>query len=252
MESAYGLEIPRNLTEACSPRRTALLVYDMQVGIIRQISNGPEIIGRVKFVLDAARAAGLRVFFMRHMSLPKEASGVFQLRMAMMWQRVETAAEVKPWFLRDAPGFELVPELKPLASEVIFDKITMSAFEGTPLNIALRDCGITTVAIAGIALEVGIEPTVRHAVDLGFRKRLVLDALRDDKHLAGSDVNTAVAEVDSQPPLDDNESLVSVPVIVPEEIALQFDDLELIVVHFRDDLRLPLLAEQRELLLKVD
>src|SRR6516225_4776876 len=77
-------------------------------------------------------------------------------------------------------------------------------------------------------------PGVEHAsrfdqqqLDLGFRKRLVLDALRDDKHLAGSDVNTAVAEVDSQPPLDDNESLVSVPVIVPEEIALQFDDLEL-------------------------
>jgi nicotinamidase-related amidase len=176
MESAYGLEIPRNLTEACSPRRTALLVYDMQVGIIRQISNGPEIIGRVKFVLDAARAAGLRVFFMRHMSLPKEASGVFQLRMAMMWQRVETAAEVKPWFLRDAPGFELVPELKPLASEVIFDKITMSAFEGTPLDIALRDCGINSFIIVGVATEIGIEPTVRHGADLGYIPIVVKDA----------------------------------------------------------------------------
>src|SRR5437016_13823105 len=42
------------------------------------------------------------------------------------------------WFLRDSPGFHLIPELNPLPSEAIFDKITMSAFEGTPLNIALR------------------------------------------------------------------------------------------------------------------
>ena len=81
MENAYGLEIPQNLAETCNPRRTALLVYDMQVGIITQIRNGPALVARVKLVLDAARAAGLRVFFMRHMSLPKEATGVFQLRL---------------------------------------------------------------------------------------------------------------------------------------------------------------------------
>jgi nicotinamidase-related amidase len=96
MERAYGLEIPQNLADACDPRRTALLVYDMQVGVIRQIQNGPEIIGRVELVLEAARAAGLRVFFMRYMSLPNEAAGIFQLRMAMAWQRAKTVADVKP------------------------------------------------------------------------------------------------------------------------------------------------------------
>jgi biuret amidohydrolase len=176
MERAFGLEIPRDLAEACSPRRTALLVYDMQVGVVRQIPNGPEIIARVKLVLDAARSAGLRVFFMRHMSLPKEVSGVFQLRMAMAWQRVQTVAEVKPWFLRDAPGFQLVPELIPLASEVIFDKITMSAFEGTPLDIALRDCGINSFIIVGVATEIGIEPTIRHGADLGYIPIVIKDA----------------------------------------------------------------------------
>jgi len=176
VEKAYGLEIPQSLEEACDPIRTALLVYDMQVGIIRQLKNGGEIVARVKTVLDAARAAGLRVFFMRHMSLPKEASGVFQLRMAMAWQRVKTVAEVKPWFLRDSPGFQLVPELGPLPSEVVFDKITMSAFEGTPLNIALRDCGINSFIIVGVATEIGIEPTVRHAADLGYIPIVVTDA----------------------------------------------------------------------------
>ncbi len=176
METAYGLEIPQSLAETCHPRRTALLVYDMQVGIIRQLQNGSEVVSRVKQLLEVVRAAGMRVFFTRHLSLPKEASGVTSLRMAMAWQKASTVAEVKPWFLRDSPGFVLVPELEPLPSEVILDKITMSAFEGTLLNIALRDCAISSVLIAGVAMEIGIEPTLRHAVDLGYIPIVVTDA----------------------------------------------------------------------------
>jgi nicotinamidase-related amidase len=126
--------------------------------------------------VQAAREAGVRVFFFRHMSLPLEVAGVFQLRMAMAWQRVDKVSDVKPWFLRDSLGFQLIPELSPLSSEVIFDKITMSAFEGTPLNIALRDCGINAFAVVGVAMEIGIEPTVRHAADLGYIPVLVHDA----------------------------------------------------------------------------
>jgi biuret amidohydrolase len=59
---------------------------------------------------------------------------------------------------------------------VIFDKLAMSAFEGTPLEFALRDCGIDSVAIAGIATEIGIEPTARHAADLGFIPVIIADA----------------------------------------------------------------------------
>jgi nicotinamidase-related amidase len=79
-------------------------------------------------------------------------------------------------FLRDSPAFEIVPELQPLPSEAIFDKITMSAFEGTPLQIALRDSGVRSFIIVGIALEVGIDPTCRHGADLGLWPALVRDA----------------------------------------------------------------------------
>jgi len=95
---------------------------------------------------------------------------------AMSWQGVDDVGAVKPAFLRDSPGFPIVSALAPQPSEAIFDKITMSAFEGTPLHIALRDCGITAFAIAGIALEVGIEPTIRHATDLGLIPVLIADA----------------------------------------------------------------------------
>ena len=147
-----------------------------KLGSSGRSKNGSDIVARVQTLVQAARAAGLRVFFMRHMSLPRELMGVFQLRMAMAWQRVKTVTEVRPWFLRDSPGFSLVPELTPLPSEAIFDKITMSAFEGTPLDIALRDCAVNSFIIAGVAMEIGIEPTVRHGADLGYIPIVVTDA----------------------------------------------------------------------------
>jgi len=176
MQRAFGLNIPQTLEEVCDPRSLALIVYDMQVGIVKQIENGQQITDRVVQVLEAARAAGIRVFFTRHMSLPKELMGVSQMRMAMAWQRVKSVDEVKPWFLRDSPGFHLIPEVNPLPSEAVFDKITMSAFEGAPLDIALRDCGVDAFAIVGIAMEIGIEPTVRHGADLGYIPVVVKDA----------------------------------------------------------------------------
>src|SRR5438034_4409220 len=175
MQRAFGLNIPQTLEEICDPRSLALIVYDMQVGIVKQIENGQQITDRVVQVLEAARAA-IRGLFSRQMSLPKELMGVSQMRMAMAWQRVKSVDEVKPWFLRDSPGFHLIPEVNPLPSEAVFDKITMSAFEGAPLDIALRDCGVDAFAIVGIAMEIGIEPTVRHGADLGYIPVVVKDA----------------------------------------------------------------------------
>jgi nicotinamidase-related amidase len=176
MEQAFGLSIARTLEDVCNPADMALLVYDMQVGIVQQLRDAAEVVARVAGVLAVARASGMRVLFTRHLSLPRELMGAFQYRMAMAWQRVDRVDLVQPWFLRDSAAFPIVSDLAPLASEAIFDKITMSAFEGTPLSIALRDCGIRALAIVGVALEVGIEPTARHAADLGFIPVVVRDA----------------------------------------------------------------------------
>jgi nicotinamidase-related amidase len=176
MKEVFGIGISTTLAEVCTPSRLALLVYDMQVGIKSQIKQGDLIVSKVQQVLNAARAARVRVFFTRHMSLPKELMGAFQYRMAMAWQGVDDPEKVVPPFLRDTPRFEIVPEIRPISSEAIFDKLTMSAFEGTPLAFALRDCGIPAVAIVGIATEVGIEPTARHAADLGLIPVIIADA----------------------------------------------------------------------------
>ena len=103
MKRAANIDIPQTLKEVCDPGRLALVVYDMQIGILKQLKDPEQIVGRVAKVLGAARAAGVRVFFMRHMSLPKELMGAFQYRMAMAWQRLEDPSAVTPWFLRDSP-----------------------------------------------------------------------------------------------------------------------------------------------------
>jgi biuret amidohydrolase len=176
MDERHGLVVPHSLDEACVPEHLALLVYDMQVGVLRQIADRDRVLRQVLTVLEAARAAEVRTVFCRHITLPTDLMGASQLRMWRSWQRKERAAQVLSPFPPDAPQTELVPELEPTDREAVIDKITMSAFESTWLDIVFRDCGITTVAVVGVATEIGIEPTVRHAADLGYIPVVVADA----------------------------------------------------------------------------
>jgi nicotinamidase-related amidase len=171
-----GLDIPESLADAMDPSRLALVVYDMQVGVLSQIADGDRVVANVARVLDAARSRRVRTVFMRHYMLPAELAGASQLRQAKTWQGAARAADTRPLIPHGSPGFQLAPELQPRADEAVLDKITMSAFAGTPLDLILRDCGTTAYLIAGVALEVGIEPTVRHSTDLGYIPVVVHDA----------------------------------------------------------------------------
>jgi nicotinamidase-related amidase len=176
MDRFNGLDIPESLADALEPSTLALVVYDMQVGILSQIDGAERVLANVLRVLEAARARGVRTLFLRHYFMPTELAGVFQLRQAKAWQGKARAADTRPLIPHGSPGFALVPELEPRAGEAVLDKITMSAFEGTPLDIVLRDCGVRAYAIVGVALEVGIDPTVRHSTDLGYVPVVVRDA----------------------------------------------------------------------------
>ena len=44
MPSIHGLQIATSLEDVCHPKRLALLIYDMQVGICQQVANGSAII----------------------------------------------------------------------------------------------------------------------------------------------------------------------------------------------------------------
>lgn len=171
-----GVAVPTTLADVCRPDRMALLVYDMQVGILRQVPDSRALLPAAMRAIAAARRSGMRIVYMRHTSLPLAWTGAFQMRMALAWQRESDPAEVAPWFPRGAPDVEIAPEIAPAADDAVVDKITMSAFEGTPLAMMLRDCGLIACAVIGAAIEIGIEPTVRHAADLGIVPVLLRDA----------------------------------------------------------------------------
>ncbi len=176
MRRRFSQDIPKTVKDACDPATMAVIVYDMQIGVLRQLPDGADAVERVSQVLTAARSGGYPVFYTRHMSLPPRLMGLAQSRTAMAWQHVDDPEKVESWFLRDTPGFQIAPELSPRDDEAVFDKLAMSAFAGTPLEMALRDLGIHAFAIVGVALEIGIAPTVWHAVDLGLIPVVVADA----------------------------------------------------------------------------
>jgi hypothetical protein len=47
IKRVQSLDIPESLKEVCDPQRLALVVYDMQVGILKQIKNPEATVGKV-------------------------------------------------------------------------------------------------------------------------------------------------------------------------------------------------------------
>jgi biuret amidohydrolase len=167
---------PATLEKLLDTQQTALIVYDIQVGILSQLKDCEAELDNAKAVLGAARTARLPIFHTQHISLPTSLMGKFMLRQAMLWQHTEDPDAVTSWFLRGSEAAKISPDFAPADDEMVAQKIGMSAFEGTFLEMALRDVGVCAFLIVGAAMEVGIEPTVRHACDLGFIPIVVEDA----------------------------------------------------------------------------
>ena len=72
--------------------------------------------------------------------------------------------------------FDVTPQLKPVKGDLIFHKVTQSGFVSTPLDQVLRNMGIDTIVLTGVATHACVEATARTASDLGYRVVLVEDA----------------------------------------------------------------------------
>jgi isochorismate hydrolase len=158
MDQINGLNVPRSLGDVCRPQRLGLLVYDMQAGILEQIADREKVIQNVQTVLEAARTAGVRTYFTRHVTLPVELMGVAHLRMWRAWQQVDRLEDVRSPFLPDAPQTQLLSELSPNEKEAVLDKLTLSAFAGTPLETKSECAQLVQVLVrsekmAGTAID---------------------------------------------------------------------------------------------------
>ena len=74
-------------------------------------------------------------------------------------------------------GSGFVPELQPRDGDLVVVKRTIGAFYGTGLAERLRERGVDTVIMAGLATTMGVESTGRAAADHGFDVVFVSDAM---------------------------------------------------------------------------
>jgi len=135
------------------PRRTALVLIDLMPRII---------------ALDTAPLAG-PVVLERCVALAKATRSVGGLVVNV---RVE-----RPGVDHQPEGSGLAPELDPQPGDLEIVKRTVGAFGRTGLDDALRERGIETVVLAGIATNFGVESTGRGADDLGYDTIYLTDAM---------------------------------------------------------------------------
>ncbi len=78
--------------------------------------------------------------------------------------------------LKDVPnGLDFA--IEPTQDDIVIPKNTASMFIGTNFEQLLRNAGITTIAITGIATEYGVESTARDAMNRGFVPVIITDAV---------------------------------------------------------------------------
>lgn len=106
------------------------------------------------------------------------------------WHTVDHISFVNrggPWpvhCVQDSPGAEFHPEMELPESAIrvskgtAFDTDAYSAFDGTQLDSYLRRHGIHRLFVAGLALDVCVQASVKDALTLGFEVELITDGTR--------------------------------------------------------------------------
>ena len=133
-----------------------VLVIDVQVGLFQTDPppfEASKVIARINSVTAKARTVGVPVVFVRHDGPPDGK-----------------------WLVPDSAGWQLHPELKRDAGELVIRKTTGNAFYGTDLENVLRSRGILSLVIVGYATDFCVDSTLRNAVSKDFKVFVVSDA----------------------------------------------------------------------------
>jgi len=153
------------------PARTALVVIDLQRGIVA-MPTGPrssaEVVARAAQLAKALRAAGGTVVLVH---VTPSADGKDSLR-PVTDSPVQAGGRSLP-----ADWSEIVPELAREATDILITKRQWGAFYGTELDLQLRRRSIDTIVLCGISTSIGVESTARDAFERGYDQIFVEDAM---------------------------------------------------------------------------
>lgn len=152
------------------PRRTAVVVIDLQKGIVQFPGNphsAQSVIANTVALLDAARSAGAQPILVH---VGRSADGGDGLQVVSDEPMRMTGALPPDWS-------ELVPELNRQPNDIVILKRQWGAFYGTDLELQLRRRGLNTIILCGIATDIGVESTARDAYERGFEQVFAEDAM---------------------------------------------------------------------------
>ena len=171
-----------------SPASTALLIIDMQRDFVEpggfgaalgnDVSPLQAVIAPCKRMLDAARAMGLMVIHTREGHSADLAdcppSKIERGRGAI---RIGDVGPMGRLLVRGEQGHGIVPQLAPVAGEVVVDKPGKGAFFATDLDHILHNRGMRSLIVCGVTTEVCVTTTVREANDRGYECVVLSDCV---------------------------------------------------------------------------
>lgn len=167
--------------------RTALVIIDMQRdflepgGFGESLGNDVSLLAKAvppaKAVLEAARRAGMLVIHTREGHRPDLSDAPpAKVDRGSPTTRIGAPGPMGRILIRGEPGQDIIPELYPIAGEVVIDKPGKGAFFATDLGLVLANKGIDTLLVCGVTTEVCVHTTIREGNDRGYRCVAIGDA----------------------------------------------------------------------------
>jgi nicotinamidase-related amidase len=165
-----------SLKDFLNPERVALVMWDMQKGLAGKAPESRAIVENARKLVAQADRLKMPVIWSRHVAPPFEmTSGPFMLWL-MKKQKVDHPSKVKPAMQRGMEETDYIDGFGPADHHLIIEKSQPSFFVDTPLALRLKTLDRDTLVIAGVATDIGIECTCRHAAALGFYTLVAKDA----------------------------------------------------------------------------
>jgi ureidoacrylate peracid hydrolase len=174
-------EILTSRSEILAPRRSALLIIDIQNDFIhpsgwsgRHVPDGPtlrHVIPAINGLIDGARRAGVPCAYVTMEHGPDVDEANYQARYAARGMASDILCAAGTW------GAQLDKELLvPRPEDLVLPRHSYDGFAGTSLDGWLRSRRVESVVGTGVVTNLCVQTTIQHAFALGYYVAVAEDA----------------------------------------------------------------------------